>query len=186
MTSADPSTPFPVLRTARLRLEPLDDCHYDGLQHLNSMPEVMRYISGRPETAAETVAIIARVKDNWRTFGYGWWAFIDHASGQLIGAGCIQHLARDAANPLEIGWRLLPATWGQGYASEAARAMAGHAFEVLRVPRLLAVCNQDNSASARVMQRLGMSYRGIERWYDIDTSVYAIEREAWLARAALN
>ena len=184
MTTSAHLPPYPILHTARLRLEPVDDCHFDGLRRLNSRPEVMRYISGRPETAEETAATIARVKAAWRSFGYSWWAFIDRASGELIGAGCIQHLAREPANPLEIGWRLLPSTWGQGYASEAARAMAGFAFEVLAVPTLLAVCDQDNLASAKVMQRLGMHYRGIERWYDIDTTVYAMAREQWQPGAA--
>lgn len=184
MTPPSPVSDFPVLTTARLRLEPLDDRHLEGMRRLNSTPEVMRFISGRPETHDETLAIIARVKAAWQAHGYSWWAFIDRASGELIGAGCIQHLARDPANPLEIGWRLLPSMWGQGYASEAAHAMACFAFEVLAVDRLLAVCNQDNLASAKVMQRLGMTYRGIERWYDIDTAAYVMEREQWInARA---
>lgn len=181
MTISAPPTPFPILTTARLRLEPVDDRHHDGLRRLNSIPAVMRFISGRPETADETLATIARVKAAWQTFGYSWWAFIDRESGELIGAGCIQHLARDPANPLEIGWRLLPSKWGQGYASEAARAMAAFAFETLGTQQLLAVCDPDNAASAKVMQRLGMHYRGVERWYDIETSVYVMEREQWHA-----
>jgi len=65
-----------VLATARLQLQPFDDQHYDGLRALNSDPEVMRYITGRPETAEETTAFIARVKAAWATLGYSWWAFI--------------------------------------------------------------------------------------------------------------
>ncbi|MDB5962834.1 MAG: guanosine monophosphate synthetase [Massilia sp.] len=177
---------FPVLTTARLRLEPLDDQHLDGFHRLNSIAEVMRFISGRPETVEETRAGIARVKAAWHTFGYSWWAFIDRQTGELIGAGCIQHLAKDAANPLELGWRLLPAMWGKGLASEAAQAMAAYAFETLAAPQLVAVCGPDNTASAKVMQRLGMRYRGIERWYDTDTAVYVIERSTWNAGSGLH
>jgi RimJ/RimL family protein N-acetyltransferase len=175
---------FPVLTTARLRLEPLDERHFDGLRRLNSIPEVMRFISGRPETPEETLASIARVKAAWHTFGYSWWAFIERETGELIGAGCLQHLGKDGANPLELGWRLLPSMWGKGLASEAAQAMAAYAFETLAAPRLTAVCDPDNTASAKVMQRLGMRYRGVERWYDTNVAVYATGRAEWAAGRA--
>lgn len=161
-----------ILTTTRLQLEPMNDTHLPGLQALNSNPEVMRYISGRPETPEETVAMIERVKSRWLEWGYSWWSFIEKDTGDLIGCGCIQHLARDAANPLEIGWRLRPDKWGQGYALEAARCMAQFAHDKLGPRLLCAVCEPENTRSARVMQGLGMKYRGIERWYDRDTVVY--------------
>jgi RimJ/RimL family protein N-acetyltransferase len=172
-----------ILTTPRLRLEPFDDHHLEGLRQLNSDSQVMRYVTGRPETPEETAALIVRVKSSWRDLGHSWWAFIDRDAGQLIGSGCIQHIQRDTVNPLEIGWRLLPAVWGKGYASEAARAMADFAFNVLSAPQLLSVCHQDNADSARVMQKLGMRYRGIEHWYNTDTLVYAMRRDEWMADA---
>jgi RimJ/RimL family protein N-acetyltransferase len=60
--------------------------------------------------------------------------------------------------------------------------MAAFAFDELAAPLLCAVCDPRNSASAKVMQRLGMRYKGVERWYESDCSVYEINREAWLAR----
>ena len=54
-----------ILETARLRLEPIDERHFAGLQAMNSRPEVMRHISGRPETPEETRAMIAIVPGPW-------------------------------------------------------------------------------------------------------------------------
>ena len=173
---------MPILTTPRLRLEPMTDAHLDGLFALNSDPAVMRYLSGTPETREDTQAMIERVKARWAEWGYSWWSFIEQDTGEIIGAGCIQHIDRDRANPLEIGWRLRPDRWGQGHASEAARAMAAFAFETLGAPNLCAVCRPDNTGSARVMQRLGMAYRGMERWYDTDCVVYAMSRDEWLLR----
>ena len=173
-----------ILTTERLRLEPFADAHLDGLYELNSDPVVMRYLTGKPDTREDTAAGIERVKARWAEWGYSWWAFIEHDSGQIVGAGCIQHLARDVANPLEIGWRLRQDRWGRGLASEAARTMAGWAFDHLKTPLLLSVCDIDNHASAKVMQRLGMRYRGVERWYDMDTAVYEITHAEWQARSA--
>lgn len=173
-----------ILTTDRLRLEPFTDTHLDGLNELNRDPVVMRYLTGKPETREETAAVIERVKARWIEWGCSWWAFVEHDSGQIVGAGCIQHLARDAANPLEIGWRLRQDRWGRGLATEAARTMAGWAFDSLKTPLLVSVCHVDNHASAKVMQRLGMRYRGVERWYDMDTSAYEITQSEWAARSA--
>lgn len=171
-----------ILNTPRLRLEPFADSHFDGLFAMNSDPAVMRYITGRPDTPEDTWAMIERVKARWAEWGYSWWSFFEHDGGALVGAGCIQHLGRDVTHPHEIGWRLRQDRWHRGLASEAARAMAAFAFETLAAPQLCAVCDPENSDSSRVMQRLGMHYRGIERWYDADCALYAMTQEDWLAR----
>ncbi|MDT9000639.1 GNAT family N-acetyltransferase [Paucibacter sp. APW11] len=168
-----------ILHTARLRLEPFTDSHLDGLNAMNSDPEVMRYLSGKPETREETQAVIERVKARWAELGYSWWSFFELASGELIGAGCVQHLGRDQANPLELGWRLRRDKWHQGFALEAAEAMATFAFNTLQAPRVQAVCKPDNAASAKVMTRLGMHYIGRQTWYDSEVAVYEIARGDW-------
>jgi RimJ/RimL family protein N-acetyltransferase len=173
-----------TLHTPRLRLEPLDDCHLEGLFALNSQPEVMRFLGGQTETREQSAQMIERVKARWAEFGYSWWAFIELATGELIGCGCIQHLGRDRANPLEIGWRLRPDRWKQGFALEAARRMAAFAFDDLNAPLLRAVCHPDNHASSRVMQRLGMGHCGTEQWYDMPVSAYEIRRVDWVEQAS--
>jgi len=177
-----------ILTTARLRLEPVAPSHFDGLHELNSDPEVMRYIGGRPETPEETLAVIARTQARWKEFGYSWWSFIDRESGQLVGAGCVQNLRRrdtpspDPACPLEIGWRLRRDRWGQGLASEAAIAMADFAFGPLKGPELYAVCDPENTASSAVMRRLGMEDLGIDTWYGKELATYRTTSERWAAR----
>lgn len=173
-----------ILITERLRLEPIDDHHFDGLQAMNRLPEVMRFITGAPETPEQTRRMIALVKERWAQYGFSWWAFIERETDRLVGAGCIQHLGRDPANPHEIGWRLVPDKWGQGLALEAAQAMAGWAFEALDAPLLVAVCLPENANSARVMQKLGMRYRGEETWYERPHATWEITRQAWQERPA--
>lgn len=173
-----------ILLTPRLRLEPFCDAHLDGLNELNSDPEVMRYISGRPETREETQVSIERVKARWAEWGYSWWSFIERDTGLIVGAGCVQHLGKDKALPHELGWRLRQDRWGQGLASEAARRMTLHAFDDLKAPQLVAVCDPDNHASAQVMKRLGMGYRGVETWYERDCAVYGFTVEEWRALEA--
>jgi ribosomal-protein-alanine N-acetyltransferase len=170
-----------VLTTPRLSLVPFNDTHLEGLRAINADPEVMRFITGRPETREETLAAIERVKARWLEWGFSWWSFIEAQSGEIIGAGCIQYLGRDTANPLEIGWRLRRDKWRQGFAIEAAVAMAAFAFQTVGAPLLCAVCEPENFASAAVMRKLGMRYRGIERWYDTDMATFEITRREWEA-----
>ena len=172
-----------ILETTRLRLEPWALEHLDGLDAMGQDPRVMRYLGG-VATREQTAASIEKCRERWAAHGFSWWSWLDRASGDLIGAGCIQHLAHTPGNPLEIGWRLRPEHWGQGLASEAARAMAGFAFGPLASPILLAVAVPENTPSRRVMERLGMRYRGIESWYDRDLATYEITAGEWSVRAA--
>lgn len=173
-----------ILTSARLRYEPIADDHFDGLHAMNRDPDVMRYIRGRPETPDETRAMIARVRTRWADWGYAWWALIDRDTGELVGAGGIQHLGRDRANPHEIGWRLRRASWGLGLATEAARTMTDYAFTVLDAPRLCAVRHPDNAASLRVMDKLGMRCTGIQEWDGAMVPVHEVARADWLAARA--
>jgi len=146
----------PTLLTPRLELRAFRPDDLDALAAIYADPEVMRYISGRPERLEETIAIVQRVKQRWIDFGYSWWSFIDQSSGELVGAGCLQNLRREAspapdpACPLEIGWRLRRDCWGQGLATEAAHRIASFAFET---------------------------------WYGKNLATYEITSDEWHARA---
>jgi RimJ/RimL family protein N-acetyltransferase len=151
----------------------------------------MRYLSGRPQTRDETRAIIERVKAQWREVGHSWWAFVERDSGEIVGAGCLQNLRREATPlpdpdaPLEIGWRLRRDRWGRGYVSEAGFAIGDFAFERFRADELLAVCHPENTASSSVMKRLGMQELGLQRWYGKDVTTCRIDAAQWRANAAV-
>ena len=78
---------------------------------------------------------------------------------------------------IEIGWHFHPDHWGNGYATEAARAVLAHAVDDLELPVVNAVAYEGNTASFSVMRRLGMSYRGTsDRWYGTTFEWWAVER----------
>ncbi|OFJ50270.1 N-acetyltransferase [Janthinobacterium lividum] len=166
-----------ILTTARLRLEPINESHYERMRTLNTDPEVMTYLNaGQPETEETTRAAIVRTMGRWAEWGYSWWALIRLDDGALVGTACLQHLGGERGSRLEIGWRLARTSWGQGYASEAAAAIVAHAFDVVGAPEVVAVAHPDNAASIKVMTRLGMQYVGMQRHYDIDSVVYRLAR----------
>ncbi len=88
----------------------------------------------------------------------------------------------------EVGWTVDPRQWGRGYATEAAQAILGFAFGELGAHRVVAFCNANNRASARVMEKLGMQRDGYlreTRWWNgawADEFVYSILDHEWQDR----
>lgn len=164
-----------ILTTERLQLIPFAPAHLDGLFAMNSDPDVMRYL-GPVQTRADTAAGIERQQAKWSKHGFGWWSVFERASGDLVGAACLQHLAHIETNPLEIGWRLIPSAQGKGYATEAGQAAMDFGFDVVGETYLVAVADPPNIASQKVMQRLGMSHVGIQTHYDVPCVVYEMRK----------
>ena len=91
--------------------------------------------------------------------GWGWWAIEERATGRLLGMAGLDPV--DDGLPfhgIEAGWRLAREAWGQGYATEAGRAVLGYGFESLGLPEILAVTAAGNVRSQAVMRRLGMTH----------------------------
>lgn len=163
------------LNTDRLQLEPFKDSHYEGLRVMDSDSGVMRYINqGIAKTPDETRESISRVQARWETYGFSWWAIKEKTSGDIVGAACLQHLANVEGAPLEIGWRLIPKHNGKGYATEAAKAIIVFAAKRIGSTYLVAVAEPENIPSQRVMQRLGMTYKAVEKHYDVPCVVYEL------------
>lgn len=165
-----------TITTQRLRLEPFAIHHAPFLNTINNEPQVMKFLSNvTPETIDTTHAAIARVRERWERLGYSWWAIITRATDSVIGAACMQNVANKADADLEIGWRLATASTGHGYATEAGKAVADYAFDVIGAAYVIAVADPKNIASHRVMERVGMSFRGTESHYDQPCTTYAMQ-----------
>jgi RimJ/RimL family protein N-acetyltransferase len=166
-----------LLHTSRLRLEPFDEAHFAGLLALNSDPVVMQFLGdGSPATPREVHQSIDTAKARWERFGFSWWSFIRHDSGEIIGAGCVQHIENEPGNPVEVGWRLKRDHWGHGYATEAARAMIGFAFDELCLASIYATTHPSNERSINVMKRLGMRSVGLQPYYGTLAATYVLEK----------
>lgn len=82
----------------------------------------------------------------------------------------------------ELAWALAPRWWGNGYATEAARAALDHAFTAWRRDRVISLINAENQASIRVAERLGEWLQGRTDLFGREMLVYGIDRETWLSR----
>ena len=148
-----------MIVTERLTLAAWRDDHRDALAAINADPHVMRHFVA-PMTRAESDAQIDRQIEMQATRGFCFWAIERRNDGVLLGLCGLKPGAPDTPieNDLEIGWRFGRDAWGQGYATEAARAALAHGFADPAVPRIAAITTTGNVESRRVMDRLGMTY----------------------------
>jgi RimJ/RimL family protein N-acetyltransferase len=92
---------------------------------------------------------------DYATYGYGRFACVWKATGEVIGFSGIKYVPEIEDN--ELGYRFLPEYWGRGLATEAGAASIEFARTTLRLGRLVAMVHPDNVASARVVTKLGFS-----------------------------
>lgn len=108
---------------------------------------------------SDTAALVARCQAEQADRGHCFWALERRADARLIGwCGVIRGSVGPIADKPELGWRLAADCWGQGYASEAARATAAWCFANLDDDALWAITSVANIGSRRVMERVGMRY----------------------------
>ena len=160
-----------TISTDRLFLTPFAPEHTDALFEMNSDPDVMRYLGG-VQTRDETTEGIARVQRRWSAYGHGWWTVFLKGTNTVAGAACLQFLDHQENTPLEVGWRLKTQYHGNGYATEAGKAAMDFGFDRICTDYICAVAEQANTASQRVMERLGMTYVGIQTHYNTACTVY--------------
>ena len=178
-----------VLTTPRLTLRRWREEDAPALAAHNSDPEVMRWIgAGTVRDEEQTRATIATIERLWEEKGYGIFAVEVRATGELAGlAGlAIPHFLPEIMPSVEIAWRLGRPFWGQGIATEAARAALGFALLNRELERIVAVVQTGNDASEAVMRKLGMRLerQTVDPASGRPVRVYEITRQEHLAVAA--
>jgi RimJ/RimL family protein N-acetyltransferase len=154
-----------TLRGARVTLRPWCDADLAPFAAINADPRVMAHFVA-PLTREQSDASAGRVRAAMAAQGgWGWWA-LDLPGIGFAGFTGLSRVAFAAwFNPpdrpvIEVGWRLDPAAWGRGYATEAARLALAYAFDTLGERSVFAFTAPANLASQRVMARLGMRPAG--------------------------
>jgi RimJ/RimL family protein N-acetyltransferase len=150
--------PHPMaLETERLRLRQWRDEDLAPFAALGADPEVMRHFPACL-SREESDAVVARARAGIDRRGWGFWAVERRADGAFLGMAGVTVVPENMPfyPVIEVGWRFARHAWGQGYATEAARAALRVAFDVLDFPQVVAFTAVANQRSAAVMQRLGM------------------------------
>jgi len=145
-------------------------------------PSVHRYIylDGPPEPAAHRRELRRRMTSGWPRTGGIWVVEWRDQPGLLGWCGLFP---LEDSGLIEIGYRYVPAAWGQGVATEAGRAVLDHGFRHLAFDPIVAVAHPDNAASRRVLEKLGLRYEGYAHHYGEDLPFYRLARARYLEAA---
>lgn len=183
----------PTIRTERLVLRRWTDYDRAEFAALNADPEVMEHFPG-VLTAQESDQLMQTIELHFEEFGFGLWAAETLWAPRLVGfAGLAVPTFRTHFTPaVEIGWRFARAEWGNGFATEAAKAALEFGFDQAGLDEILSWTVPANERSQRVMIRLGMS-RAPEMDFDHPRLVndhglrrhvvYRITREEWAEKS---
>jgi RimJ/RimL family protein N-acetyltransferase len=167
---------LPLIETERLRLRPLAPADLEAIHGLWTDPGVRRYLwDDEVIPRARAAEVIAASEELFRQHDLGWWALRERGAGELVGFCGLRFV--DETGDVEIGFGLAPSLWNRGLATEAARACLRYAFTEKNLPRVLGITDAANSASARVLEKLGMTFDRRAPHHGPDTLFYSLARE---------
>jgi [ribosomal protein S5]-alanine N-acetyltransferase len=176
---------IPTLHTTRLRLRPFDDADADALYALHSSAHVLRYWDSPPWRDPARAAQFIEACRQMAEDDTGVRLAVDRVSDGTFLGWCTVTGWNPDHRSASIGYCFDDAVWGQGYATEAARALLQWAFDTLDLNRVQAETDTRNVASARVLAKLGFVREGTLREDCVvdgevsDSWVFGLLRREW-------
>lgn len=171
--TAIPVPALKTLQTDRLILRPFTEDDAPAYHALVSDLDVLRFTGETPVASiADTLAILrTRPLRDYAVHGFGRMACVHQQSGELIGFCGLKRLEM-FGNEVDIGYRFVRRYWGLGLASESAEALYAQGKNELKLARIIGLVMPENSASVRVLEKLGMTrekairFPGADRDFD--------------------
>lgn len=169
------------IETDRLLLRRFTMADLNDLSLIFSDPQVVRYLgSGKPAKRAETEHALNTILQHWERHGFGRWAVVFKQTRELIGYGGL----RNFQDTPELVYLLARRWWGCGLATEIARTSLKFGFEEQNFEHIVAMAQLSNTASHRVMQKVGMIFEKTAHIYDMEIVCYSINKDAYLSGQA--
>jgi ribosomal-protein-alanine N-acetyltransferase len=168
-----PFEDLPELETERLLLRKmrLDDAR--AMFAYASDPEVTRYVLFETHRSIEdSQAFLRLVVEGYERGDFGGWGVVLKDSGAFVGTCGVDYGYAPEHARAELGYVLSREHWGKGLVPEAVRAVIRFGFGRMELNRIQARCIAENTASARVMEKAGMTYEGTLREYQLIKGAY--------------
>lgn len=148
-------------QTSRLSLRQLNPSDAPAFYSLNQNPKVIQYTGDTAFESEEAAREFLKNYKDYQNHGYGRWAVIEKASGAFLGWCGLKYVPE--VDETDIGFRFFEQYWGKGYATESAKACLDYGFETLQLKSIIGRAMAENTASVKVLEKLGMVF---EREFD--------------------
>jgi RimJ/RimL family protein N-acetyltransferase len=171
----------PTLETERLWLRLFRENDIDAYAAMIADPEVTHFTGG-PWDRGWSWRHLAFLIGHWKLRGAGMWALEHKGTGAFV--GMVGFSEPEGWPGFELAGKLARRWWGQGYASEGARAAMDYAFTVWKDDRIISLVNPENQASIRVVERIGERLHGRIQHLGKEVLCYGLDRETYLREVA--
>ena len=163
-----------ILETERLLLREYVKDDAQAFFELNTDPQVLRFVPDKPLLSVEQARqiLIDHPIADYRTRGFGRCACILKSTGENIGFAGLKYLAD--LEEVDVAYRLMPAHWGSGLATEAARASVQFGFSHLGMKQIIGLAMPENVASIRVLEKAGLRHAGTVSFWGHTFSKYIV------------
>jgi RimJ/RimL family protein N-acetyltransferase len=163
-----------MFETKRLFLRKMTENDLDSVSAMRSDADIMRYIR-EPQKRDEALNWIKLVSSRWEGEKIGFCSVLLKETEQFIGWCGLWQLKE--TGEIEIGYALFKEFWGRGFAVEASEPFLRYGFTELSLPKVVACAHPNNKGSRRVMEKLGMTFDHIGKYYGNDLVHYTITRD---------
>jgi ribosomal-protein-alanine N-acetyltransferase len=157
-------TPRVILRDIRME-------DVEGLYKLDSNPQVHKYLGNHTiSEKSEAEHVVNFIREQYERNKIGRWAVIEKESGDFIGWSGLKFIREEENGHIDyydVGYRLIPAYWGKGYATETCLAALEYGFKTFDMDKIVGTANELNMASIRVLNKCGLKFKSKFMWQDI-------------------
>ena len=163
-----------IIETERLLLREfiLDDA--EKFYQLNLNPNVIRYTGNTAFKSIEEAKSFLENYNDYKANGYGRWAVINKNSSEFIGWCGLKY--GELENETDIGFRFFEEEWNKGYATESATACLKYGFDVLKLNTIIGRAMKENTASIKVLEKIGLVYETDCMFENKEAVIYKIEK----------
>jgi len=165
-----------ILETSRLILRELVPADDGELFALNNDPDVIKYTGDPAFRNVQEARSFLENYDQYRKYGFGRWAVILKKDGDFLGWCGLKY--DPSINETDIGFRFSKRYWNQGFATESAKACLTHGFDKLDMETIVGRAMKENTASVKVLEKLGMQFdREFDFYRGHSGVVYKVEKK---------
>ncbi|QYJ01674.1 GNAT family N-acetyltransferase [Thalassovita mediterranea] len=169
--------PVPVILTERLKLRAHEASDFDALAAHWSHPETIRFIGGTARSPHDVWnRNVLRNRGLWEVLGYGYWLVEERKGGAFVGEVGFADFHRDTEPGFwgvpECGWVISPDRFGQGYASEAVKAIHDWLDNETEHEKCCCIIDAENAPSIRIAEKIGYVQHGTVRFNEEDVMYF--------------